>query len=364
MDHTWVEIDIKAILHNIEEARKKLDKSVKICAIIKANAYGHGLIPVAKALQKAGVYALGIADISEAALLRKNGLKLPIINVVSAAPFQIKDIVKYKISQSVSGIKTITALDKEAKKQKTTAKIHIEIDTGMGRLGVHPDNFEKILPKIAGFKNIEMEGVFSHLASADKNMEYTLKQISDFEYASYSVPERVIKHILNSAGTINFSGAGFDMARPGLMIYGLHNNNEERKKVNLKPALAWKTKVLEVKNLKKGSSISYGNTYRTKKKTKIAVLAVGYADGYNRMLSNRGEVLIKGKKYRIAGTVCMNLTMVNLGNNSKVKAGDTAVLIGQSGKNTLTAEKMADKCGTIPYTIVCGIHRDIKRTYL
>lgn len=364
MDQTWIEVDIKAILHNISEARKKLDKGVKICAIIKDNAYGHGVVPVVKALQRSGVYAVGTADASEAILLRKNGITLPILNIVAAAPSQIKDIVKYKISQNVSNIKTIEALDKEAKKQKTKAKIHIEIDTGMGRLGVHAENFENFLVKICKYKNIKLEGVYSHLASADVNMGYTLKQISDFEYVSYAVPEGVTKHILNSAGIINFSGAGFDMVRPGLMIYGLHNTKEERKKIKLIPALTWKARVLEVKDFKKGSSISYGNTYHTKEDTKIAVLAVGYADGYNRLLSNRGEVLIRGKKYKIAGRVCMDLTMVDLGKNSKIKAGDIAVLIGKSGKEGLSVEKIAEQCRTIPNDIVCDINKDLKRIYI
>ena len=364
MDQAWVEVDIKAILHNIGEAEKKLDKGVKICAIIKDNAYGHGLFPVAKALQTYGVYSLGVSDISEAVSRRKQGIKIPILNVVSALPVQVKDIVKYNINQSVSNISIIAALDKEAKKQGKTAKLHIEIDTGMGRLGVNSCDFEKFLNRTAGFKNIKIEGIFSHLASSDNNMGYTLRQISDFEFTAYCAPEGAVKHILNSSGVINFSGAAFDMVRPGLLLYGLYNNKEERKKIRLKPALAWKTRVLEVKNVKKGSSISYGNTYYTRKNTRIAVLAIGYAAGYNRLLSNRGEVLINGKKYRIAGRVCMDLTMVDLGNNAKVKAGDTAVLIGKSGKETLTAGDMAWKCRTIPYSVVCGIHKDVKRIYL
>ena len=156
----------------------------------------------------------------------------------------------------------------------------------MGRLGLTSENFEDFFSKVRKFSNIKVEGVFTHLSSADDNPSYTWKQISDFEYASFLVPESIIKHVLNSSGVINFSGAGFDMVRPGLMIYGLHLDKKEEKVVKLKPALSWKTKVLFVKNCKKGSSISYGNTYRTKKDTKIAVLGVGYGSGYNRLLSN------------------------------------------------------------------------------
>ncbi|MFH1074926.1 MAG: alanine racemase, partial [Candidatus Firestonebacteria bacterium] len=214
------------------------------------------------------------------------------------------------------------------------------------------------------FKNIKVAGIFTHLASAEVNSAYTWKQISDFEYSSFLASESVQKHVLNSSGVIYFSGAGFDMARPGLMIYGLNNSKEEKKTVNLKPALSWKTKVLMVKDCKKGSSISYGNTYKTKRDTKIAVLGIGYGAGYNRLLSNKGGVLINGKNYPLRGRVCMDLTMVELGRNSKVKAGDTAVLLGRSKNKIISAENLAGKCKTIPYEIVCAIKKDIKRVYI
>jgi len=361
---TWVEIDTKAVLHNIKEARRKLGKGVKICAVIKDNAYGHGLIPLAKVLQRNGVEVFGVVDVSEAIALRKNGIKTPVLNLVSAFPCQAKDIVSYGISQSVSDLDIVKALDKEAKKQKTIAKIHIEIDTGMGRLGVASEKFEEFYKKVCAFKNVKVEGVFTHLASSDVNSVYTWKQISDFEYVSFLMPVGIIKHVLNSSGVIYFSGAGFDMARPGLMIYGLHNSKAENKVVKLKPALSWKTRVLLVKDFKKGSSISYGNTYKTKRDTKIAVLGVGYGSGYNRLLSNSGEVLINGKKYPIRGRVCMDLTMVEVGKKSKVKAGDTAVLIGRSKNNIITAEDLADKCRSISYEVVCAINKDVKRVYV
>ena len=364
MDMTWVEIDIKAILHNVKEIRRMLGKDVKICAVIKDNAYGHGLIPVAAALQKAGVETLGIVDISEAVALRKSGIKLPILNLVSVLPFCARDIVKYQISQSVSDLELVRALDKEAKKQKTVAGIHIEIDTGMGRLGVASENFEDFYDQVKKFSNVKVEGVFTHLASSDVDPEFTCKQISAFEYSSFLMPESIIKHTLNSAGIINFSGAGFDMARPGLMLYGLHNNSGENKIVKLKPALSWKTKVLLVRNYKKSSSISYGSTYRTKRDTKIAVLGVGYGSGYNRLLSNNGAVLINGKKYPIRGRVCMDLTMVEVGKNSKIKAGDTAVLIGKSKNKTLRTEELAANCKTIAHEIVCAINEKVKKVYL
>ncbi|MCX5776900.1 MAG: alanine racemase, partial [Candidatus Firestonebacteria bacterium] len=251
-----------------------------------------------------------------------------------------------------------------AKKQKKIARVHIEIDTGMGRLGVPAEEFEAFLVKINKFKNIKVEGVFTHLASADSNTEYTLKQISDFEYNTFLAPEGMIKHILNSDGVANFPGAAFDMVRPGLMLYGIYGNKEERKAVKLKPALSWKTKVLSVKNFKKGSCISYGSTYRTKKNTKIAVLGAGYNCGYNRQLSNIGEVLINGKKYPVAGRICMDLAMVDLGASSKVKTGDVAVFIGKSGKKYIGAEELAEKCKTVPYDIIGAIKNNITRVFV
>ncbi len=364
MDMTWVEIDLSAILHNIKEIRRRLNKGVKICAVIKDNAYGHGIVELAKVLENGGVEFLGVGDVSEAALLRKNGVKIPILNILSALPSQVKEVVKWNISQNVSDLAIVRLLDAAAKKQKKIASVHIEIDTGMGRLGIPAGEFEDFLVKMNKFKNIKVEGVFTHLACADSNTEYTLKQISDFEYNTFLAPEGMIKHILNSDGVANFPGAAFDMVRPGIMLYGIYGNKKERKTVKLKPALSWKTKVLSVKNFKKGSCISYGSTYRTKKNTKIAVLGAGYNCGYNRQLSNIGEVLINGKKYPVAGRICMDLTMVDLGASSKVKTGDVAVFIGKSGKKYIGAEELAEKCKTVPYDIIGAIKNNITRVFV
>lgn len=362
MDLTWIEIDLHSLKHNIREIRKRIGKNVKICSVVKDNAYGHGILQTSKVLIKEGVEFLG-ADVNDGIYLREKGIKIPIINLVSNLPNQVKDIIKFNISQSVSNLPMVKLINKESRKNNKTTNIHIEIDTGMGRLGVLPEDFKKFLEGVLNLKNIKIEGIYTHLASADKDKKYTLNQINMFENLTSSIPANIIKHCANSAGVINYNNSYFDMVRPGLIIYGLYHSKKDMLKINLKQVLTWKAKVILVKRLKKGSLISYGGTYRTKKDTKIVVISVGYGDGFNRLLSNNGEVIIKGVKYPVIGRVCMDTTMIEIGKNSNVKIGDDVILIGESNNEKIFAEDIAEKCKTISYEVVCGINKDIKRIY-
>ncbi|MFH1824510.1 MAG: alanine racemase [Candidatus Firestonebacteria bacterium] len=363
MDLTREEINLHSLRHNIREIRKRIGRNVKICGVVKDNAYGHGILPVSKVLIKEGVEFLGLADVSDGIYLREKGIKVPIINLISNLPGQVKDIIRFNITQSVSELPMVKLINKESRKNNKIAKIHIKIDTGMGRLGVLPEDFKKFYKEVLNLKNIKIEGVYTHFASADKNKEYTLNQINIFKDLNSDIPANIIKHGAGSAAVINYKNSYFDMVRPGLMIYGLYYSKKDMLKINLKQVLAWKAKIILVKKMKKGSLISYGGVYRTKKDTKIAVVSVGYGDGFNRLLSNNGEVIIRGVKYPIVGRVCMDMTMIEIGMKSNVKIGDDVVLIGESKNEKIFVEDIAKKCKTISHEVVCGINAQIKRDY-
>lgn len=369
MDLTWVEISLNALRHNLKEIKKKIGTKVRICGVVKDNAYGHGLLEISRTLLKEKVDSLAVADVNDAIYLRKKGINLPIINLVSILPSQVKDVVKFNISQSVSNSFIVDLLNKEAKANNKTAKIHIEVDTGMGRLGVFPEKLKGLLEDTGRLRNVKIEGIFTHFSSASENENYTKNQIKIFNTVLRSLNNLIsgsdtIIHSANSPALIHFKESYFNMVRPGLMLYGLsYNLSSDRKKIKLKPVLTWKTKIIALKYFKKGKSISYGRTYKTKRDTSIAVLAVGYADGYNRLLSNKGEVIIKDRKYPVVGRVCMDMTMVDIGRSLGIKVGDDVILIGKSKNHSILVEEIAEKCHTIPNEIVCGIHEDIKRIY-
>jgi alanine racemase len=323
------------------------------------------VISISKEVVSAGISFLGVSSLKEAVFLRKNGFNTSILNLVSILPDQASTAVKYGISQSVSDISIIKYLNKEAYKQKRKAKIHIKVDTGMRRLGVSSECFGDLQDELSSLKNIVTEGIYTHFASADSNKKFTLEQLEQFKKSvSIGVKGKTIRHSANSSALINFKETHIDMVRPGLMLYGLYPSPADRKKVELKPVLSWKTKVIAVKEVKRGDIVSYGGEYKAVKDTKVAVLSLGYAFGFSRLLSNKGNIMINGVKYPVAGRVCMDITMVDIGKNSSIKKGDTAVIIGRSGKNEISADDLAEEIGTISYEIVSGINRDIKRVFV
>ena len=363
MDVTWVEIDLGALRHNISQIRKRIGRKVKICAVVKDNAYGHGLLPVSQVAVEEGVDYLGVADISDGIRLRTNKVNVPILNLVPNLPGDIKHAVKYDIIQCLSNSSLLRLLNEESRRQNKISKVHIEVDTGMGRAGLFPESFKAFYDGISNLRNVKLDGIFTHLACSDGDREYTLRQIKLFKKVIMPVPSGPIIHCANSSGVISYPESHFDMVRPGLMIYGLTYTKKEQDKINLKPVLSWKTRVVLIREIKRRTPISYGATYRTAGDTRIAVLAIGYGDGYNRMLSNRGKVIIGGKKYDVCGRVCMDMTMVDIGNEASVKVGDEVILIGKSNNQQIRVEDIAKICRTVPNEIVCAINKDLKREF-
>lgn len=362
---TWAEVRLDNLSYNLAQIKKRLSAKIKVMVTVKADAYGHGLIPVAKKLVDYGVDYLGVASIDEGIKLREAGINLPILVLGLILETDIEPLFTYGLTVTVCTESFARVLNIKAKSLGKIINAHIKVDTGMGRIGVLYREALRTIKKIHSLKFINIEGVFTHFALADVNEEFTFTQISFFGRLVAKLREDNIHiplvHAANSSGIINFKESHFNMVRPGLVIYGLSPGKNIG--IDLKPLLSLKTKIVYVKKVPRGYGISYGHTYVTSKPTTIVTLPIGYGDGYPRNLSNQASVLIKGKCFKISGRVCMDQIMVDVGNTS-VKAGDEAVLIGSQGKNKIIVEDLADLSGTIPYEIVCGLGSRIPRVYI
>ncbi|MCX5696278.1 MAG: alanine racemase [Candidatus Omnitrophica bacterium] len=359
---TWAQIDLNNLEHNFLEIKKRLAPGTKILVTVKADAYGHGLIPVSKRLVACKVDFLGVASIDEGITLRKAGIKVPILILGLILKDDILPLFEYNLSTSVCDVGLSRALNKKAALKRKKLNVHIKVDTGMGRIGVSHYDAHKLVKNIHNLKHLRIEGLFTHFAFADLNREFTFHQIDLFNKLIRKLSKDNINiplvHAANSIGLLDYKYSHFNMVRPGLIIYGLHP--KEELKINLKPVLSLKTKVIFVKKVPAGSGISYGHDYITSRATKIATLPIGYGDGYPRNLSNKAPVLIRGKRFKICGRICMDQIMVDVG-NAPVKVGDEVVLIGSQGKNKITVEELAELSNTIPYEIVCGLGSRIPR---
>ncbi|MBN2830835.1 MAG: alanine racemase [Candidatus Omnitrophica bacterium] len=361
---TWAEINLKNLEYNFFKIRKRVSEATKIMVTIKADAYGHGLIPVAKTLENCGVDYFGVASIDEGIKLREFGIKPPVLILGLILKKDIGPLFKYNLVPTVCDEELPKAINKRAKALNKRVNVHIKVDTGMGRIGIHHYDAHKLVFKISRFKNINIEGLFTHFALADLNKEFTFHQIALFDRLVKRLSREAIRvpfiHAANSMGILDYKNSHFNMVRPGLIVYGLYPRGGLR--IDLKPVLSLKTKVVYLKKVSAGVGISYGHDYVTKKTTKIATLPIGYGDGYPRNLSNKAEVLIAGRRFKIAGRICMDQIMVDIG-GTRVKVGDEVVLIGVQGKEKITSEELALKSGTIPYEIVCGLGSRIPRIY-
>jgi alanine racemase len=362
---TWAEVDLNNLRYNFFQVEKLLDPQTKIMVTVKADAYGHGLIPVSKQLVSCGVHSLGVASIDEGIRLREANIKVPVLVLGLVLKNDIHPILEYGLTPTVCDKKFALILNNKARESRRPINVHVKVDTGMGRIGVLYQDAHDLLRYIHKLKFVNIEGIFTHFAFADTNREFTQYQIDLFNRLTNKLNKSGIKipliHAANSMGVIGYKSSHFNMVRPGLVIYGLYP--KENLKIKLRPVLSLKTKVVFVKNVSYGQGISYGHDYITKRYTKIATLPIGYGDGYPRNLSNLAPVLIRDKCFRIAGRICMDQIMIDVG-DAPVKVGDEAVLIGTQGKNKITTEELAGLSNTIPYEIVCGLGSRIPRVYI
>jgi len=365
-------VNLSAIRHNLREIRKSIDHDTKLMVIIKADAYGHGAVPLAKAIDDSElVDAYGVAIIEEAIELRNAGIKKPIL-ILGYTPSQQYDlVVANDVSQTIFQYEMAKALSEEAIRQGKTAKVHIKLDTGMSRIG-YPDKKESIeeIKRIVELKNLEIEGIFSHFARADeRDKSCTYRQIERFnsfigllEKENIFIP---IKHISNTAGILEFKDANYNMVRCGIATYGIYPSDEvDKDKVRLIPAMELKTHVIYVKDVEAGVGISYGATYVTDKKRRIATIPVGYADGYSRNLSNIGKVIIHGQYAPIVGRICMDQFMVDVSDIPDVKQGDMVTLLGRDQDACISVEELAAWSKSFHYELICTIGKRIPRVYI
>lgn len=369
MGSTWAEIDLAALAHNFREIKKRIGPGIGIMAVVKAQGYGHGIVPVSKALQEEGVNYLGVTSPQEAFLLRKEGINSPILILGPTMLQEASEIIEKDITQTICTKGIALLLAGECKRLKRRLKVHIEIDTGMGRTGVPYQRAQKLMREVVRIPELEVEGIFTHFSTADEeDKSFTEEQIRRFKRVLKELKEEGIdiplKHAANSAGILDFPESYFNMVRPGLALYGIYPSEHVTRSLDLHPVMSLKSKVIYLKRVLKGATISYGKTYVTNRNTTIAILPLGYEDGYNRLLSNQGEVILKGKRVRIAGRVCMDQTILDVGQVPDVKVGDEVVLIGKQGKERISVEEIAKKIDTVPHEVVCRIAGRVPRIYL
>ncbi len=369
MAHVVAEIDLSALLYNLGQVRKCIRLDCQIMAVVKANAYGHGAVPVARTLASAGVPMLGVAWVQEGVQLRESGIGLPILVMAGAMVDEMQEILSYRLTPVVYQSQQVRVLEKLAKKKGQKVKVHIKIDSGMGRLGA--SSKKDLLDLAAGFSrapHLAVEGVMTHMAEDGlEHRSFTQRQLGFFNQALALLTQEGLKipirHVANSAITIDLQTAHFNMVRPGIMLYGYLPSKSLDHPVDLRPVMALKTSILHLKKLPAGTSISYGRTFTTHRDSLIATLPVGYADGIPRALSNRGEVLVRSRRAPVVGRVCMDMMMVDLTGHGDVQVGDEVILMGRQGREAITADDIAQKTGTIAYEILCGIGPRVPRVY-
>lgn len=366
---TYAEIDLNVIRQNVLNIKNHIPKKTAICAVIKADAYGHGSLQTAYAALRGGATWLALAIPEECIPLREAGIKAPLLVMGGIAKEEAEISVAYNIEQCVYTEEIIWALDKEARQQGKKARIHIKVDTGMGRIGIRTlEELKTLFSCIEKCNHIILSGLFTHFSVSDEtDKDYTLEQnekFKEFIKVTHKAGYDPILHAANSAACIDMPELSYHMVRPGIAIYGLYPSGEvDKSKVKLKPAMRIVSHVTHVKTLDTGEPVSYGRTFITEKPTIVMTLPIGYGDGFRRLLSNKGEVLIKGRRARIIGRVCMDQTMVDVTGIPGVKAGDEAVIIGRQGDEEITADEMAKLTGTINYEIVLSFLPRVHRFY-
>ena len=366
----YAEISLEAIGHNIREVKKRLPEGVKLLGVVKANAYGHGAVPVASYLENQVDY-FATATIEEAVELRENGISAPILILGYVSPSQYGDLVEYDITQTIDSYAQALALEKEAARQNRKAKAHLAVDTGMTRIGFQVTEHDADeAAKIADLPHIELEGMFTHFSCADQeDKTYCSMQMEKYDKMTALLAERGVtiplRHICNSAGIMEFDDHRFEMVRSGIITYGIYPSEEVKKeRLDLIPALSWKSHVIHVKEVGPGIGVSYGATYVTEKPmTRIATVSAGYADGYPRALSNQGCVLIHGKKAPIIGRICMDQMMVDVTDSPDVQVEDVVMLVGTDGDETITIEEIANPAARFDYEMLCDISSRVTRVY-
>ncbi len=363
---TRLEIDLKTLAANYNNIKRHVAPA-KMMPVLKANAYGHGIVRIAQLMEKLCADCIGVAVLEEGILLREEGIKTPILVLGGIWGNQIPLFFKHDLTITASSIEKLNQIDEIAAQMKVKAKVHLKIDTGMERIGVHYYNAEKFLEASLKCSNIEIEGVYSHFANSDDtDLTFSFLQLERFQEAlkffekhSLKMP---VRHISKSGSILQMPVANLDMVRPGILLYGVYPSSESRRSINVTPASTWKSLVVYFKVIKADHPVGYGLSWKSDHDVRAVTVPVGYGDGYFRSMSNKAEVLIRGKRYPVIGRISMDQIVVNIENDSAYN-GDEVILFGSDGGNKITVEELADWAGTIPYEILTNINTRVPRVY-
>ena len=365
---TYATVNLAALAHNLSCITRYLSPHCEILAIVKANAYGHGAVETAQALVRQGIGRFAVASLDEGIALRHAGINASIVVLGALFEQQIADLVANTLTPVISDGRILSSLTKAARSHQAPYPIHLKVETGMGRLGFSPKELLSLLDSSLVQRPLQVEGLMTHLADADgKDTAFTEQQLGVFRTVLEQVRQRGVTlpfvHTANSAAIVRFPAAHFSLVRPGIMLYGYHTLPTTVPAPDLKPVLSLHTTIAQLRTIPRGGSVSYNGTFVATRPTRIAVLPIGYADGYSRRLSHRGSVLIQGRRAPIVGLVCMDMIMVDVTDLAPVHVGETATLIGQQGGESIWADEVADWIGTIPYEVLCGIGSRVPRLY-
>lgn len=364
--NTYVKINLRNLIHNFHTIQKLAPHKTVLC-VVKADAYGHGAAQCARALQESGAEYFAVSSFNEAKELREAGICKPILVLGYISEKDIDESLKYRLTYTVYSLSFAKQLNECAKSAGSKAKIHIKINTGMNRLGFSgKENSISKIRQLASYENLTIEGLFSHFSSADEeDLSYTKQQYDLFKEVLAEVNNSGIDipliHLSNSAGIATYEKDITTAIRPGIILYGIHPSSvvEDNHKMQIKTVMTFGARVANISIVEEGSAVSYGRKYHAPNKRKLAVVSAGYADGYFRALSNKGEVLIKGQRAKIAGTICMDMFMADITDIENVKVGDEVILFGHD----LPVTELAEKIGTIPYELTCSMSKRVKRLY-
>ena len=368
-DLNRIEIDLTAVCHNFTVLNGLLKNTgACIMAVIKSDAYGHGLLEVSQVLESAGVWGFGVSDVEEAISLREGKIAAPILFLSGLPPGAEKEVMALDLIPGVTDVSSLDTLERVASMKDKTCIVHLKVNTGMGRLGFSPDELYEVVKELRQWPHLCFEGLYSHLSSADDPLDpFNTVQLNTFASVLDHVKDIGWKpltiHLANSAGLIHFPSAHYDLVRPGLAIYGSYPGPQSQKSLGLRPVMSFRSEIISIRNLAEGSPVSYGHSFYTKRPSRIAVIPVGYDDGYSRSMSNRSIVLIRGRRCPVVGSICMKSFMVDVSMLDGVHIGDEAVLLGRQGDEIITAEDLAQWGSTISYELLCLLGSRNKRFF-
>ncbi len=362
----WLEVHEGALRANWRALRSQLAPDVQMLAVVKANGYGLGILSVAKVAVEEGAAYLGVSSVEEGIQLRKAGFQVPVLILGSLFPFEsFAPLFDYRLTPTVASLEAAQALDRMATQKGRSLPVHLKIDTGFGRIGVSTLNALGFITQVAAMRGLELEGLYTHFASSDVDPVYTREQASAFRSVIQAAREAGISprwvHMANSSAMLRFAETHGNLVRPGIAFYGVDPFLGASQKISLKQAMTWKSRIIFLKTVPAGSSISYARTWTARRKTLVATLAVGYADGLPRLLSNKGQVLLQGRRAPVLGRVTMDMTMVDVTDIDPCRVGDEVVLLGTQGTQTITALEMAEWAQTNAYEILCGLADRVPR---